>query len=116
MKKPQLVSGLIMLTMLATVCVANTRDWKNARVINVSETGVSWVVSGQTNTMHYTLETDDMVYFVDYKYKPGEKKNGKPPDIGINVVTKIAVEGSRVYVLDPNGKEMKLHVVKKNKK
>ncbi len=116
MKKPQLLSGLILLTLLATVCVAHTRDWKTARVINVSENDVSWVLSGQTNIMHYTLETDDMVYFLDFKYKPGERKNGKAPDIGINVVTKIAVEGSHAYVLDPNGKEMKLHVVKKNKK
>ena len=72
--------------------------------------------NGQKNTMHYTVETDDMVYFIDYTYQPGEHKNGKPPDIGGNTVTKIAVEGKHAYVLDATGQEIKLKVVKKTKK
>ncbi len=108
---------LMSLVMVGTsACEAKTRDWKTARVINSTESAVSWVVTGQKNTMHYTVETDDMVYFIDYTYQPGEHKNGKPPDIGGNSVTKIAVEGKHAYVLDATGQEIKLKVVKKTKK
>ncbi len=116
MKKFGIAMGSLMMALLAMTGEAKSRDWKTARVINSSESAVSWVVSGQKNTMHYTIETDDMVYFVDYSYKPGEKKNGKAPDIGMNIVTKIAVEGKQAYVMDANGKEVKLRVVKKNEK
>jgi hypothetical protein len=107
---------LLLMLALATVAVAKVRDWKTARVINATESAVSWVVTGQKNTMHYTMETDDMVYFVDFTYMPGEKKNGRAPDIGVNSITKIAIEGKHAYVLDATGAEIKLHVVKKSKK
>jgi len=105
---------LLMAAMVvATVSLANTRDWKLARVVDASETDVSGELRGKRNTMHYTIETEDMVYFADYTYKPDQHSHNRPPDIAANVLTKIAVEGRHAYVLDVNGKEVKLHIVKK---
>jgi len=108
---------LLMATMvIATASLANTRDWKLARVVDASETAVSGELRGKRNTMHYTIETDDMIYFVDYSYKPGQHDNSGAPDIAVNVVTKIAIEGKSAYILDVTGREVKLHIVKKTAK
>ncbi|MGB7434086.1 MAG: hypothetical protein WBR26_12490 [Candidatus Acidiferrum sp.] len=108
---------LLVLTMcIATACVAGTRDWKEARVIDTSETDVTGDVRGQKNTVHYTIETQDMVYFVDFVYKPTQHSGNHAPDIAVNVLTKIAIDGRHAYVLDATGKEVKLHIVKKTKK
>jgi hypothetical protein len=106
---------LVMLTlmMVAVVCSAKAREWKTARIVDASETDVSGELRGKRNIMHYTIETEEMVYFVEYTYKPDQKNNNHPPDIAVNIVTKVAVEGRHAYVLDANGKEVKLHIVKK---
>ncbi len=108
---------LLILTMLAaTASLANTRQWKTASVVDASETDISGELRGKRNIMHYTIETDDMIYFVDYTYKPGQHSNSRAPDIAVNVLTKIAIEGRHAYILDVSGKEVKLHVVKKTTK
>jgi hypothetical protein len=109
MKKLSLALALIL---VATVCWANTRDWKTARVINSSETQVTGGMKGDTNTLHYTIETDDAIYFVDYAYKPGQRGGSGAPDIAQNITTKIAVEGKTAYIVDVNGREVKLRVTK----
>jgi hypothetical protein len=108
---------LLLLTVsIATASLANTRAWKSAIVINVSETDVSGGIRRDANTLHYTIETDDMIYFVDYTYKPGQHDKSGAPNVAVNVETKIAVEGKSAYILDDTGKEVRLHVVKKTKK
>ncbi len=104
---------LMAMLVVATVSLANTRDWKLARIVDSSETAVSGELRGKRNTMHYTIETEDRVYFADYTYKPDQHNNNRPPDIAANIVTKVAIEGRTAYVLDVNGKEVKLHIVKK---
>lgn len=113
MKKP----WLLMLTLLvATTSLAKTREWKTAKIEATSETDVSWKVWGEKNTMHYTIETDDMIYFADYTYKPRQHSDSHPPNIAVNALTKIAIKGKRAYVLDVTGKEVKLRIVRKAKK
>jgi ABC-type uncharacterized transport system YnjBCD substrate-binding protein len=108
---------LLMLTLLvATTSLAKTREWKTAKVEATSETDVSWKVWGEKTTMHYTIETDDMIFFADYTYKPGQHSDSHTPDIAVNALTKIAIEGKHAYVLDVTGKEVKLHIVRKTKK
>jgi hypothetical protein len=108
---------LLLFTMLlATASLANTRDWKAARVVDSSETDVSGEARGEKNTMHYTIETDDMLYFVDYAYKPGHHGESGPPNIAVNVQTKIAIEGKHAYILDVAGGEVKMRIVKTTKK
>ena len=109
--------SLLMLTVLvATACLAKTRNWKQAKIEATSETDVSWKVWGEKTTMHYTIETDDMIFFADYSYKPGQHSDSHAPDIAVNALTKIAIEGKHAYVLDVTGKEVKLQIVRKTKK
>jgi hypothetical protein len=108
---------LLMLTMLfATASLAKTRDWKTATVVVTSETDVSWPLWGEKKTMHYTIETSDLICFAEYVYKPDQHNNSRGPDIVLNVPTKVAIDGRHAYVVDVTGKEVKLHIVKKTKK
>src|SRR5271169_4262553 len=66
---------LMLTTLIATVSLAKTREWKIATIAITSETDVSWPLWGEKNTIHYTIETNDMIYFVDYTYKPGQHSN-----------------------------------------
>jgi hypothetical protein len=110
------ISLLLAAILLATAGLANTRNWKMARVIDSSETEQTGGFKGDTNTLHYTIETDDAVYFVDYTYKPGQRGGSGAPDIAVTTMTKIAVEGKTAYIVDVNGREVKLHVTKKQVK
>ena len=115
-------AGLLLL-LAATACLGRTRDWKPAKILSVSETNVSGPLIRETSTMHYTIETEDLVLFLDYSYHPSGKtpspdqhnKNG-PPGMAENGITKIAVEGRHVYVVDNTGAEVKMHITKKVKK
>lgn len=113
MRKRSLLLILLITLCLATVLTANTRDWKEAVVINVTETDVTGELRAPKNTMHFTIETVDTIYFADFVYKPGDRNNGSAPDVAVNEPTKIAVEGKHIYILDGKGKELKLHIVKK---
>ena len=107
---------LVLVILAASACLANTRDWKPAVVISTSETDVSGELRVPKNTLHYTIETEDMVYFVDYAYKPVHGSDTGAPDIAVNVETKIAVEGKHAYILDTKGREVKVRIVKKTPK
>jgi hypothetical protein len=109
--------SLLMLTFLvATVSLAKTRDWKIAKIEASSESDVSWKLFGEKNTIHYTIETENMIYFADYTYTPGPNTDNHARDIPVNAITKIAIEGRHAYVLDVNGKEVKMHIVRKTAK
>jgi hypothetical protein len=112
----QKLSLLLLTLSLAVASQAKTRDWKTARVEISSETNVSWKLWGQKDTIHYTIETEDMLYFAEFSFKPGEHSDSHAPNIVINEPTKIAIEGSHAYVLDVAGKEVKLHIIRKTKK
>jgi len=105
---------VLMVTVLTLVLFVAAHTWQDAIVINVSETELSGGARSDKNVMHYTVETEDTVYFLDYSYNPG-RKDSHAPDLAVNVRTKIAVEGRSAYLLDANGKEVKLHVAKKKK-
>ncbi|MGB2592529.1 MAG: hypothetical protein WBG02_04925 [Candidatus Acidiferrum sp.] len=105
---------LLMLTLLvATSSLAATRHWKTAEIELTSESNVSWKLWGEKTTIHYTIETDNMVYFAEYTFKPGQHNDGRPPQIELGTSAKVAIEGSHAYVLDVTGKEVKLHNVRK---
>ena len=108
---------LLLLTVaLAAASLASAREWKTARVVNASETDVSSKAWGQKNTIHYTIETADMIYLADYSYKPGQHSDSHAPNLAVTELTKIAVEGRHAYVLDVAGKEVKMHITKKTSK
>jgi hypothetical protein len=110
---------LVFLTTLfatASLAQAQAREWKAGTIVLTSENVVSWPLWGEKDILHYTIETSDMIYFVDYTYKPGQHNNSHGPDIALNVPTKIAIAGNHAYILDTGGKEVKLHIAKKTAK
>ncbi len=107
---------LILLLVVAAASLANAREWKAAKILDTSETDVSGKMWGEKNTLHYTIETDDMIYFADYSYKPNGHSDSHAPNIAVNELTKIAIEGRHAYILDVAGREVKLHIVRKSAK
>ncbi|MGB2671482.1 MAG: hypothetical protein WA621_16510 [Candidatus Acidiferrum sp.] len=108
---------LLMLTLLvATSSLAETRQWKPGEIELTSETNVSWKLWGEKTTIHYTIETENMIYFAEYTFKPGQHSDSRPPQIELGSSAKIAIEGRHAYVLDVTGKEVKLHIVRKTAK
>jgi hypothetical protein len=99
------------LLLLATSSLAE-RHWKTAEIELTSETKVSWKLWGEKTTIHYTIETPDVIYFAEYAFKPNQHHEG-PPQIEAGSNAKIAIEGHHAYVLDVSGKEVKLHIIKK---
>jgi len=105
--------SLLMLTLFfVTAPPANSRQWKMAKVELTSETNVSSKLLGEKNTVHFTIETEDMIYFTEYTFKPGHS-NSHVPDVTANTFSKVAIEGRHAYLLDTTGKEVKLHITRK---
>jgi hypothetical protein len=114
MKKLSLL--ILALLIAATTSPAKNRHWKAAKVEVTSETDVSSKLLGDKNTMHYTIETEDMIYFVEYSYNPDRHTDSHGPAVAVNELTQIAIEGRHAYVLDVTGKEVKMHISKKIKR
>ncbi|MGC1414122.1 MAG: hypothetical protein WA817_02500 [Candidatus Acidiferrum sp.] len=102
----------LMLTLLFATSALAARHWKTGEIELTSETKVSWKLWGEKTTIHYTIETPDMIYFAEYAYKPNQHHES-PPQIEMGSSAKIAIEGHHAYVLDVSGKEVKLHIIKK---
>ena len=106
------LSLFTLMLLVLTAPPAISRQWKMAKVELTSETDVSSKLLGEKNTIHYTIETEDIIYFADYTFKPGHS-NSHGPDITANEFSKVAIEGRHAYVLDATGKEVKLHISRK---
>jgi hypothetical protein len=106
------LSLLMLALFVATASPANSRHWKMAKVELTSETDVSSKLLGEKNTIHYTIETENMIYFAQYTFKPGHT-NSHVPDVTANTFSKVAIEGRHAYILDTTGKEVKLHISRK---
>jgi hypothetical protein len=104
---------LLLTVLIATVPLAKSREWQTGTIALTSENDVSSPLWGEKDTLHYTIETSAMICFAEYTYKPGQHNNSHGPNIALNMPTKIAIEGKHAYILDANGKEVKLHIVKK---
>lgn len=107
---------LVLAMLMATAALAKSREWQAGTIVLTSENDVSWPLWGEKNTLHYTIEMSDAIYFAEYTYKPSQHNNSHAPNIALNVPTKIAIEGKHAYLLDANGREVKLHIVKKTAK
>jgi hypothetical protein len=106
------LSLFTLVLLVLAVSPANSRQWKMAKVELTSETDVSSKLLGEKNTVHYTIETEDMIYFAEFTFKPGHS-NSHVPDVTANTFSKIAIEGRHAYLLDATGKEVKLHISRK---
>ncbi len=124
--------AFIVVVLCACVALANDRHWKDAKVVRITSssenngvvvgttgtTAVGGVV--KTNTMYYSIETDDMIYVLDYSYSPavkapwpGQHSRGRTPNVTLNGKTKISIEGHNAYILDDDGRDVKLPIFEK---
>ena len=106
------LSLFTLMLLVFTASPANSRQWKMAKVELTSETDVSSKLLGEKNTVHFTIETEDMIYFAEFTFKPGHS-NSRVPDVTANTFSKVSIEGRHAYLLDATGKEVKLHISRK---
>ncbi|MGH9678819.1 MAG: hypothetical protein ACRD4Y_02605 [Candidatus Acidiferrales bacterium] len=104
----------------ATVASAKPREWKDAKVVSVESTVVSLAAWGDTNIIHYKIETNDMTYVLDYAFNPavkapwpGQHSRKRSPNLTVSGKTKIAIDGRDAYILDDEGREVKLPIAQK---
>lgn len=102
---------------------AQTKNWQDAKVTDISETVVSVAAWGDTNIRHYKIETESTAYVLDYAFNPAVKvpwpkqhSRNRAPDLTVNLGTKIAVDGHDAYVLDSTGREVKMPISSKTAK
>lgn len=121
MKKLALL--LLLTTLLASLSLAKTQEGETAMVIGMSQSSVSGPLVRAATTVHFTVETETMVFFLDYSYHPeakapapGKYNKNSPPDLSVNAVTKILVSGKSAYIYDNAGRKVKMHITKKTKK
>lgn len=104
----------------ASAAPANSREWKNATVISVETTIVSTASWGDTNVVHYKIQTGDMIYVLEYAFNPavkapfpGQHTRSRSPNVTVNGKTKISIDGRNAHILDDDGKDVKLPIVEK---
>jgi hypothetical protein len=109
--------------MLLWASYAIGKDWKTATIIDASQTTVTSPMLRQPKIiMHYTVLTEAYTLHLDYTYhpptrpdEPNEPGINSPPAVPLGDPTKIAISGHHAYVLDVNGKEVKMEIKKKMK-
>jgi hypothetical protein len=116
------ITGLFLVGFLAAG-MACAKDWKTGAIIGVSQTKETSPMMREAKiVMHYTVVTDALTLQLDYAFHPPTKSDepdepGKnsPPSMALGGTTKVAVEGHHAYLLDVNGKEVKMAIKKKSK-
>src|SRR5271166_1642848 len=95
--------AFIVVLLCAFVALARDRQWKDGKVTRIaSSTENNGVVVGtagttavggvvKSNTMYYWIETEDMIYVLDYSYNPavkapwpGQHSRGRTPNVTLN--------------------------------
>jgi len=113
----------LLLVVFAAAGMVWAKDWKTGAIIGVTQTTVTSPMMHQPKiVMHYTVLTDELTLQLDYPYHPPSKPDepdepGKnsPPSMPLGGTTKVAVAGHHAYLLDVNGKEVKMEIKKKTK-
>ena len=103
----------VVLLLVAMGCLAKTREWKAAQVTDLSTTDVNQALGGAVQILRYTVETDEMIYVLEYNCKYDSKCAAGVTTKG---ATKIAIEGNDAYLQNKNGKGVKMRIVSQAKK
>jgi hypothetical protein len=129
---PMKALALALVLFLPAVLLAKLREWKNATVAAITlgsadsgaavvPVGTVWLgVRITTDCIGYRIETEDMIYILEYCYNPivqhpwpGQHSRNRAPDVTLNGKTKIAIDGHDAYILDDSGKEVKVPIMEK---
>jgi hypothetical protein len=111
---------LLVLLILASIptLAGKARNWQEAVVVSISrgDTGTAVVipvgpnlVGGRIYQTNYRVETDDLIVVL-------ATRGRKPLNVTVNKKTKIAFEKQNAYLVDDDGKEIKLPIVYKEAK
>jgi hypothetical protein len=101
---------------LTAVAVAKPRDWKDAKVVNItSENGGAaavpigtMIVGVPITKTFYWIQTEDTTYVLGPAITQRQLLN-----VTLNGKTKIAVEGRNAHILDDEGKDRKMNIAEK---
>jgi hypothetical protein len=111
--------GLLSLLLFTWVATANTRQWQDATVVDISYNssnggtatipvgGIIATVPITVNRIIYRIATQDTTYIlvlVNKKHPLNRTLHGK---------TRIAVDGSNAHILDDAGKDVKVPIAQK---
>jgi len=109
-------AALIFLILFASVALANNRQWKDAKVVNItSESGGAAVAAIGTTMVgvpitkvFYWIQTDDTTYVLGPAFTKRHSLN-----VTLYGKTKIAIDGRNAHILDDDGKDVKLPISEK---
>ncbi len=118
--------AFVVILLSASVALANDRQWRDAKVTQISssseDNGVvvgtvgTTVVGGQirSESTFYWIETADLTYVLAQTFNPARNwRRPKPLNVTLNGKTKIAIDGTDAHILDDAGKDIKLPIVRK---
>jgi hypothetical protein len=107
---------LMVLILFSSVAVANTSQWKDAKVTKISSEGGGAVavpvgammVGVPITKTFYWIETDDTVYVLGPAISKRQMLN-----VTLYGTTKIAIDGKNAHILDDEGKDRKMPIAEK---
>lgn len=110
-------AAAVLLCLAMTALGATPRTWVDAEVANITtgqRTGYAVLPLGggligaplTAVRYFYWIQTPDKIICVS-------RKNQHPLNLTLHGKTKIAIDGSRAYVLDDDGKEVKMDIMSK---
>ena len=109
-------AALLFLLLFSSIALANTRQWKDAKVVNITSSGAG-TVSAPVGTMtvrvpitrtFYWIETDDTTFVLGPAITKRQLLN-----VTLYGKTKIAVDGRNAHILDDDGKDKKIQIAEK---
>ncbi len=111
-RKAWQVALLLGMLVISLVSLARTRDFQTAKLVDVSYDDVMHSGSSQRHPV-YQVRLGDLIYSAE-----GDKlKHAADPAHGLLVGddVRVAIEGDRLYLRRPDGKDIKTTIVKREK-
>jgi hypothetical protein len=110
-------SAFLLVLLVSLSAFARDRAWRTATFLgfNAAQTGTATMPVGTgsvtvpISTRNYWFRTDELDYCL---YFP-KRLSGRLPNLTINGMAKIAVDGRHVYVRDDDGKEWNFSIITK---
>jgi hypothetical protein len=107
---------LILAVLCASIALANNRQWKDAKVANItSESGGAaaapiggMIVAVPITKTFYWIETEDITYVLGPAITKRQLLN-----LTLYGKTKIAIDGQNAHILDDEGKDKKIRIAQK---
>lgn len=115
---------LIFFFLCSSVALANDRQWKDAKVVNITtdtggaaaaSTGGVAVAVPITRTF-YWIQTEDMTYVLGPAITPCGRVLRRCPyllNVTLHGKTKIAIDGRNAHILNDDGKDEKIPISEK---